>query len=350
MASHPAGVRRAVGAMVAALLLLTGCGAAPGPSWRLSVRGMTYAGYSARVFCLAASDQRLAELPALHVNTLALVPVWYQDTAASTAIVPWPGVSPADACVLHAMATARRLGLQVILKPFVDVRDGTWRALIAPRDWTAWFRSYRAFIAHYARLAATGGASALVIGTEMSSSDVSQPAAWRSVIATARAQFPGPLTYAADWPQYRAIAFWNELDWIGIDAYFPLAPGAHPNSAALLGAWQPWVSQITRWGPTRPVLLTEIGYRSEAGATADPAVFNRGAPPDPQLQADAFGAAFAALTAQQWLMGTLWFWWDNPSTADRGGGLGDRGYTPRGKPALAVLARWYGRWAAGAGR
>ncbi len=328
-------------------VLLAGCGAAaPRPAWHLSVRGMTYAGYSGPVFCRAASDARLAELPALHVNTLALVPVWYQATAASTTIAPWPGISPTDACVLHAMATARRLGLRVILKPFVDVRDGTWRALIRPADWAAWFASYRAFIAHYARLATEGGAWALVVGTELSSSDASQPARWRSVIASARRGFAGPLTYAADWPQYRAIAFWNDLNWIGIDAYFPLAPGPSPSASRLLGAWQPWLAQITAWHPDKPVLLTEIGYRSERGATADPAVFNRGAPPDPALQAAAFRAAFRALTPQPWLMGTLWFWWDNPSTADHAGGPLDRGYTPRGKPAQPVLAKWYGRWAA----
>jgi hypothetical protein len=334
------------------MVALAGCGpSAPsrraGAAWRLSIRGMTYVGYSSGVFCTPASDQRLAELPALHVNTLALVPVWYQARATSTSIAPWPGVSPTDACVLHAMATARRLGLRVVLKPFVDVRDGTWRALIHPASWTAWFASYRAFLTHYARLAARGGASALVVGTEMSSSDATQPRAWRGVIAAARRAFAGPLTYAADWPQYRKIAFWDALDWIGIDAYFPLAPGARPSEAALLAGWQPWLSQITSWDAAgRPVLLTEIGYRSEAGATADPAVFNRGAPADPGLQADAFRAAFRALTPQPWLMGTLWFWWDNPSTADRGGAPGDRGYTPRGKPAAAVLARWYGRWSA----
>jgi hypothetical protein len=347
--------------LLAVVLALAGCGAAAprepppdlggrGASWRLSVRGMTYVGYDAGVFCTAASDRRLAQLPALHVNTLALVPVWYQATATSTAIGPWPGVSPTDACVLHAMAVARRLGLRVILKPFVDVRDGTWRALIRPTDWTAWFASYRAFVVHYGRLAARGGAWALVVGTEMSSSDVTQPDAWRAVIAAARRVFPGPLTYAADWPQYRAIAFWDRLDWVGVDAYFPLAPGPRPSLADLLAAWQPWLQQIGSWyagaGGGKPVLLTEIGYRSETGATADPAVWSRGAAPDPGLQADAFRAAFRALTPQPWLVGTLWFWWDNPSTADRGGGPRDRGYTPRGKPAAAVLARWYGRWEA----
>ncbi len=310
---------------------------------------MTYAGYSARVFCGATSDARLGELPALHVNTLALVPVWYQATAASTTIAPWPGLSPTDACVLHAITTARRLGLRVVLKPFVDVRDGTWRALIRPRSWSAWFASYRAFIAHYARLATLGGAWALVVGTEMSSSDVSQPAQWRRVIATARRAFAGPLTYAADWPQYRSIGFWSDLTWIGIDAYFPLAPGPNPTEGQLLAAWQPWLVQIAAWHPQKPVLLTEIGYRSERGSTADPAVFNRAAPPDPALQVAAFRAAFRALTPQPWLMGALWFWWDNPSTADHAGGTLDRGYTPRGKPAAAVLARWYRRWAEAGG-
>jgi hypothetical protein len=344
--------RRALALLWLLAAAVAGCGSgAPvagpvDPAWRLSVRGMTYVGYSADVFCSPASDRLLALLPALHVNTLALGPVWYQPRADAVAIAPWPGVSPSDACVRHAIAAARGLGLRVVLKPFLDVRDGTWRARIAPRDWPAWFRAYTAFIDHYAVLAQQAGVWALVVGTELSSSDVTHADAWRQVIASVRRRFAGPLTYAADWPQYRSVPFWDDLDWVGVDAYFPLSTSPAPTRDELVLAWQPWLRQISAWSPPKPVLFTEIGYRSEQGAAADPAVFHRQAPVDLRLQADAVAAAFQALTPQSWLLGTLWFWWDNPSTADAGGGPQDNGYTPRGKPAEAVLAAWYARWAA----
>jgi hypothetical protein len=38
--------------------------------------------------------------------------------------------------------------------------------------------------------------------------------------------YTGKLTYAANWDDFDKVPFWKELDYIGIDAYFPLSDAA----------------------------------------------------------------------------------------------------------------------------
>ena len=47
--------------------------------------------------------------------------------------------------------------MEVMLKPHVDVIDGTFRGEIEPADRAAWFASYGSMIDHYADLAERGG-------------------------------------------------------------------------------------------------------------------------------------------------------------------------------------------------
>lgn len=187
-----------------------------------------------------------------------------------------------------------------------------------------------------------------MVGCEYSSSDATHTAAWEAVIASVRKHFPGPLTYAADWPQYQKIGFWSKLDDVGIDAYFPLAEQGDPSSAEASAAWTPWLDQIQAWrtkaGLTgKPVIFTEIGYLSRSGAAVDPAAYAGSAPVHLPVQAGLFDATLSRLYGVRWLAGPFWFWWDNTSTADTGGGPNDPGYTPRGQPALQVLTQWYHR-------
>jgi len=104
---------------------------------------------------------------------------------------------------------------------------------------------------------------------------------WLDAIAAVRAVYRGPLTYAANFDQYREVAFWPALDLIGINAYFPLRTleDDHHDEAALYAAlvrgWQRIFSEIDAFRqsagiPDSPVLFTEIGYTRRADATLAP--------------------------------------------------------------------------------
>ena len=103
-----------------------------------------------------------------------------------------------------------------------------------------------------------------------------QLAHWRSLIAAARARYPGPLTYAANFDNYHEVAFWPELQAMGVNAYFPLRTPAEPASDAVLEAgWTKVFDELAAHQRTldvagKPVVFTELGYTRRDGCTVAP--------------------------------------------------------------------------------
>lgn len=333
--------------LIAAATCLGGCadGSLPVPAPPF-IKGMSYAGYTPQVFSSSVSDALVRELQGTHTEWLIVIPQWYQDDLGSHVIAPWPKATPTDASVRHVIRLAHSQGMKVILKPFVDPKDSSWRAQIQPDSWPLWFKNYTRFIVHYADMARQEKVEGLTVGVEYSSSDVTHTGEWRSVIRSVRQHYPGLITYAADWPQYQKIRFWRDLDAIGIDAYFPLSGEESPSLSTLKQGWQPWIRQMRSFAvryPDKKVLFTEIGYTSRVGSARDPSQYHSASPPDPSLQARLYQATFESFIGEKWLLGYCWFWWDNPSVPDYPAGPRDIGYTPRGKPAQKVLTDFFGR-------
>jgi hypothetical protein len=68
-------------------------------------------------------------------------------------------------------------------------------------------------------------------------------------------------TYAANWDDFDKVPFWNELDYIGIDAYFPLSDATTPSVLELNDAWQQHI-KIENFAKTNKKYFTEFGYRN----------------------------------------------------------------------------------------
>jgi hypothetical protein len=230
-------------------------------------------------YASAASDQSLQQMvDSANPDVIEIVPTWYMDTATSDAILADAQKTATDAGVRHVIQEAHARGLDVVLKPHVDVKDGSWRGGIAPADPTAWFASYTAFINHYAQVAEEEGVETLVVGTELKSmSGTAYEANWDGVINTVEASYDGRLTYAANHDEYATVSFWDRMDVIGIDAYFDFSgalPDPQPTHDQLVAAWQPFVTQIATWragaGLTQPVMFPEIGYRAIQDAQVRP--------------------------------------------------------------------------------
>jgi hypothetical protein len=301
------------------------------------LKGLNLTAYTAEGYADPRVREDLEKLEALGSNAVVLVPTWYMEKADSNEILPDATKTPSDASLEQAIEWAGDQGLKVILKPHVDVADGTFRGDIQPSDRTAWFDSYVEFISLYAGIAGRSGVDMFSVGTELKSMSA-DTGEWERVIESVRPVFTGDLVYAANWDEFSQIQFWDRLDLIGIDAYFPLsAEGETPTAATLAAAWKPNVDALEalsiQWG--LPVLLTEIGYPTQAGATAHPWEVREGEPPDQAAQAQAYEAAFAAFEGKDWLDGILWWSWRADQTADEDP---ETDYSPEGKEAERVLA------------
>ena len=67
------------------------------------------------------------------------------------------------------------------------------------------------------------------------------------------------------------MPFWDHLDNVGIDAYFPLKT-ASPTLAVLTKLWKPYVESLKIFPEKhhRKILFTEMGYRSINLPTSKP--------------------------------------------------------------------------------
>ena len=280
-----------------------------------------------------------------------MLATWYMPSRTDSVIAPLDLKTPTDETVIQAIRELRAAGVDVMLKPHVDVLDGTWRGAIRPADAEAWFASYTAFIVHYARLAQQSGVEMLCIGTELATmTDARHAARWAAVIAAVRAAYGGPLTYAANAvgaaDEYASVSFWRLLDLAGLDAHTPLTGSTSPTVDDLVRGWssnrngENMVAAFRNWGDSlgKPVIFTELGYRSADGTNRAPYDAEAVAPYDPGEQADCYEAAFRVWSRETWMRGILWWDWPVPVPA-----AGDTGYSPRGKPAEDVLRSWQGR-------
>lgn len=313
----------------------------------MAQRGIAYDGYGG-----TPSPGDFAALRALGATHVALFPFGYMESYREPEVFRFTGpgtdVSLTDDGLLLAAGLARDAGLEVIVVPTLeDFRDGHWRGevrMASERQWASWFASYGAFLRHYAALAARMGAAGLSVGTELRGT-VHRTGQWRTLIGETRRLFPGWLTYAANWDDYHAVPWWPAVDLIGVQAYFALGdpgPGSlEARTAFLERAWAPHRDRLAAASRThdRPVLFTEIGYKSHSGATAEPWRWDAAGDPDPDLQAAAYEATFRTFRNQPWFAGLYWWKWhaaDAP-VPDRA-----RNFTPQGKAATNVIRRYYG--------
>ena len=314
----------------------------PDPIPRLAgfLRGISFShevrrsGYGSDV-----AAQQLARIRALGANAVSIVPYGF-TRAPDEPTVRYLGTDESDDRVLRTLAQARRLGLRTVLKPQLWARR-VFTGHIAfekPADFARWWAGYRRWMLHQARVAALGRADVLVIGTELGGVTRHQDA-WRRLIRDVRRIYPGPLTYAANWADdFEVMPFWGDLDYLGLNMYYPLAaPGEAPraDSPRLRELAAKLAAMARRY--RKPILFTEVGYAASAAAAAEPWKEEHG-PFDPAMQARCYEVVFEAFSKEPWLAGL--FWWKWPSHGS--GAPDDPSFSPLGKPALAVLERWYG--------
>lgn len=311
------------------------------------MHGLTLAGLAGTDFQEQRAGRLVESSAAAGADWVSIAPGWYQATGDASRIRPDRSRTPPDDDVRRLIDRAHAAGLQVMLKPFVDSDDGTWRGGIRPTNPDAWFTDYTSMTHHYADLADQARADLFCLGADLGFSEAALATEWRSLIADVRRRFTGPLTYAASHAPtsgaggYAAVPFWDALDFIGVNAYFPLADRLISH-AQLADAWNVWLEEIESWRAgrnlDRPVIFTELGYRSAATAAIQPRAADPVKPHevDPDLQANLYTAFFGLPYRREALQGVFWWRWD-PDVS----GAKDSAFPPNGKPAEAVLRRAY---------
>ncbi len=309
----------------------------------------------------AISARELDSLFRIGVNWIAIMPYGYQRGAAADKVLGFPGhegeseffthldETMTDDDIVQEILNAHQRGISVMVKPQIwsdDFWEGKeWHGSIRQSSiakHAGWWKTYRAFALHYAGVAQKGNAEAYCLGTELVRMTTAYPNEWKTLIKDIRKAFDGQLTYAAHWDrEYQEIAFWGELDFIGINAYFPLDAPSHATVKELVEAWEPPLQAIDSLVSRihQPVLFTETGFRAVQGAHRKPWEY-KGKKSDPDGAARSYEALFEALQTRPWLRGVfLWKTYSDPQRAyePRNGS----GYAFRRQPAEKIIRQWY---------
>jgi hypothetical protein len=158
-----------------------------------------------------------------------------------------------------------------------------------------------------------------VVATELDRTLSHEPE-WRHIIAEVRKRTQVPLTYAANWTHYREVSFWDALDVIGIQAYFPVSKTSDPDMEALLLGWEHILHEVEAYGveQNRKVVFTELGYSRAYTAAATPWSYRSdGAEAEP-IQARCLEAALRSIERSSVVLGAfLWKWFPNPYPVGR---------------------------------
>ena len=309
---------------------------------------VTHSMESGRGYGTSASKRSLEKLKDLNVEWVAIIPFCYQPIPERATIIFMDLSDPrctSEAGVRQTIRDAHKLGFKVLLKPHLWVGYVGKRHTIKlydNREREGWFENYEQLLLYYAKLAKEESVEILCIGVELQQLTLPFEKRWRSMIRKVREVYPGPLVYAANWDEeFEKLPFWDMLNYMGLDYYFPLTFKKNTTLSDLVKRTEMIAQKIERvqhrWG--KPVIFTEVGFKSTPRAAWKTWEWEQpGMPVDMKIQAQCYHAVFEVYRKKPWFFGMYWWRW---SSDPREGGQLDGGFTPNEKPAEQIIQRWY---------
>ncbi|QMU66752.1 MAG: glycoside hydrolase [Flavobacteriaceae bacterium] len=239
----------------------------------------------------------------------------------------------------------QKKGIKIMVKPQIWVWRGEYTGFIAmntKKKWKTLENSYEQFILTYAKTAQEIEADLFCMGTELEKFVSSRPEYWKSLIQKIRNIYKGKLTYAANWDEFKRVTFWSQLDYIGIDAYFPLTDKKTPTVQEFEEGWEQHKKEIKKiqFNYKKSVLFTEFGYRSLDYAGKEP-WDSRHVSGSVNLEAQLNGlqAIYNQFWKEDWFAGGfVWKWFHKHH---RVGGKNNNRFTPQNKPSELLLKELY---------
>lgn len=251
--------------------------------------------------------------------------------------------------ILKTIDYAHTHDIKVMLKPQIWSHSG-WigdQAFDTEKEWLDWEKHYTEFIMFFADIAAQHDVEMLCIGTELKQHIRFRPEYYKQLIPKIREIYCGKLIYSANWDSYAEVPFWDQLDYIGLSAYFPLSEKNTPKITDLKKSWRPICRKLNELSKAqgKKIVFTEFGYLSVDGAGGrtwelEKNVHNLKI--NEQAQAACYQALFDVFSKEDyWGGGFLWKWFP---LGMGGEGYNAKDYTPQGKEAENVLKDWYTKW------
>ena len=284
---------------------------------KTEVRGITISTHGGgRDWGADAIVPTLEDIRDLGANWVSIHP--YAGIGADGSI-RWSEIDPDNppAHLIRPIQEAHRLGLSICIKPHIAYWRSpfAWRGEITfqqDEEWQRFWRGYREWIVQLAVVCRE--ADGFVVGTELDRTLYFE-AEWRELIAEVRQHTAAPLTYAANWTDFHRVPFWDALDVIGIQAYFPLTDEPDYDEQDIRDGWAAQMDELRDYADdhNRNILFTELGYNQSHQAPIEPWDYTVDGEDALPVQVFCMRAALTAIAAEPRIVGALlWKWFPHP--------------------------------------
>ena len=305
------------------------------------INGVNYSGPPKKI-----TQTQFATVKKINPSWISIIPFSYLSKKNSPILImnpDWQWWGETKQGCIELIRYARKENLKVMLKPQIWVFDQTFTGKIemsSENDWQTFENGYTKYLLQYASLADSLNIEMLCVGTELHLFVQKRPDYWSSLLKKIRKVYSGKLTYAENWDQYENCPFWSKLDYIGVDAYFPLSSEKEPVFEELIRAWKPYKNRLSTFSKKykKKVLFTEYGYRSVDFAVKEPWNSSVTYPFNQQNQANAYKAIYDTFWKEEWFAGGFLWKWFPYSLKEK-----DRSFSPQGKIGIETVQHYYNK-------
>ncbi len=277
---------------------------------------------------------------------MSIVPFAYGESSTGNLTVQtnwqWWGESIDGSRELAKMAKSE--GLKVMLKPQVWFDRGTYTGdvkLDSEEKWIRFEKGYEEYILAHALNAEELNLEIMCIGTELKEFVLNRPEFWEQLISKVKSIYHGQITYAGNWDSYKLMPFWNRLDYIGVDAYFPVSDSKTPTISEIKKGWKNPTQELKEISElhNKKIMFCEFGYRSISNCGKEPWVSSRGGELNFEAQKNCYEGTFQSVWKEPFMAGGfLWKWYPDHEKA---GGNSCKRFTPQNKPCELTISKYF---------
>jgi hypothetical protein len=282
----------------------------------------------------------------IHANWIAICPFAFLYENSSTieynTSKNWWGDNRMG--LIEQIKKAKLNRFKVLVKPHFWLMNAGWAGdfNLTGKTKIEWENNYETYLIYLARLCDSLDVEMLSIGTELKTYTSNHPEFFGNLITEIRKVFKGKLTYAANWDEYENIKFWNQLDYIGVDAYFPLSESKTPEIIELEKKWKEIGLKMKNVNLkfNKKIVFTEYGYKSIDFAANKQWEFEN-TPKTEDInfisQTNAYTALYNSIWKEDFVAGGfIWKWYNDYDMRKD-----NSDYTPQRKPVMKVIKNQY---------
>ncbi len=295
------------------------------------------------------TEKTISSIEGVNANAVALMPYAFLRIEEKPQLLfdmerQWFGESAEG--IEQAVKKLHKRGLTVMIKPQLWIRGKFTGDLDFEKEenWQKFEGEYREYILLFTGIAAENEVEILCLGTELFNFVQERPQFWKKLIGEIRENYKGKLVYAENWDKVGQVTIWEDLDFIGVDAYFPISDEISPSNSEIATGWNRYKDLLENLSQKyqKQVLFTEYGYRSSDYALKEPWNSERkNTAPNHHLQAQAYQVLYEDIWTENWLAGGFLWKWHQQENA---GGIENDRFTPQNKPAEKVIQKYYGKF------